>query len=212
MKRVFSGMGLVRIFMAIALLLFPIVVNAKNIQVIKEGGKKAFRAGKTKIVFKTPNDQTVGIYELMGESTGFATGPGGTATAYGVDLRPICDAPAELKLENGSYNFRVSDNAMLGAKFKIDAEGGTQYWEVKNVNPGEAIGGITLFTLSSITTLVAFIIFAVGNTTYDANDNPVSSHDTGMLALGLVGTGAAVGSYFLIDDGVAHAKLIDVKF
>lgn len=212
MEKFLRGTMFLRFLMITSILFFPLVLNAQNIKVLKQKGKSAVKAGDTKIVFQTPNDQLVGIYQLLGESSAVASGPGGTASAYGVDLKHICDAPAELKLDNGYYDFHVTNNAMLGAKFQVDAAGGTQFWQVKNANPGEAIGGITLFTCGIIATVVGFLAYALGNTTYDNNGNPTTTNDTTMLGIGLAGVASTVGGYLLIDDGTAHAKLLDVKF
>lgn len=212
MKKAFGKLVFLRILMVMAVLLLPLAGNAQNIKVIKQRGKKAVKEGSTKIVFQTPNDQLVGIYELLGESNAYIVGYGGSASGHEVDLKQICDAPAELKLENGYYHFHVTNNAMLGAKFTVSAEGGTQYWQVKNANPGEALGGVILFSLGIAASIVGFLIYAMGNTTYDDYGNATTTNDTGMLALGIGGVAGAVGGYFLIDDGVAHAKLLDVKF
>ncbi len=209
MKKIFGKMIALRILLMGTLLWLPLAAKAQDIKVISQNGMKVAKAGKTRVIFKTFKHQRVGIYELLSESSAYVVGYGGSASGHQVDLKPLCDAPAELELKNGFYNFHITNNAFLGASLKLDAEGGTQYWEVKNYNSGDFMNGVLLLAFGGGAAILGGCIFAVGSTNYDTG---VTTNDPLWLVIGLAGVAGVVGGIFVMNDSVAGAKLLSVKF
>lgn len=191
------------------ILLLPLISRADDIQVIKQHGHKAAtKSGSTKLVINTPDSQIIPIYKVLGQSSVFVAGSGGSAGGFGLDLKQICDAPAELKLDNGFYNLHVGGNAMLGCTFRVDAEGGTQIWQVKNYDTGEFLGGVSLFSVSTGALILGSVFYAVG----DTDDYGNTTHDATWLVVGILGLAGAVGGFAMLDDSGAKAQLLSVKF
>jgi len=129
----------------VIIVMFLNLIYAQGIKILEQGGKQASNLKETTVIFETEDNLNVDVFHLLNESTAFASGPGGTASGYGVTTQFLCTAPAKLVIQPGVYNLRVDQNAMLGENFRITAEGGTQYWKVKNSSFGKFLTGDILF-------------------------------------------------------------------
>ena len=108
---------------------------------------KADTNGKTTIIIKTKNNKTLPVYQIpLANSTGTKA------------IKQFGDAPSKYDIENGNYRFRVGHDSFLDPKFSVNANGGTQVWEVSEGSlalqflgwalfaPGITIGTLVLST------------------------------------------------------------------
>ena len=105
-----------------------------QIKVEKSAGVETAGA-QTKLILQTM-EPTTPLYLVSGESSMVATGSGVygntvSVSGSGVSTRLICDAPAELTLDGGTYQFQLTKKPIFNGIFKVNATGGTQVWEVK---------------------------------------------------------------------------------
>ncbi len=89
---------------------------------------------ETKLILKTA-EELVPVYLVTGESSSYALGSGASGDVVsvsggGVNTKLICEAPAELTLQGGVYQFQIIPNPILNGRFKVSSTGGTQVWEV----------------------------------------------------------------------------------
>ncbi|MGA2507863.1 MAG: hypothetical protein ABSF80_10345 [Chitinispirillaceae bacterium] len=193
------------------------VTFAQEIKVLEQQGKDmTATAGKpTIIVFKCQEGTSVAVSELLSTSSSFAAASNGvTASGFGVSTKYLCTAPAKIEVPGGVYQFHIGGSALLGSAFRVDAQGGTQTWDLKNPSPAKyAVGFIsTVFGLSA--TIVCGVIFAVGHTEYNGDDDYEGHtvHDGGMLAGAGAGVVAGIVGISLLKSSLAKAKLISIEF
>lgn len=132
--------------------------------------------GTTILEFTTTTGEQVPIFESLGSID--ITQDAGVVVNQ---LRQIASAPITLEVDNGFYTFRLyeSNDFFTDYSFEIDAQGGTQQWQIRpgnrrRVGPAGVVGFFTLFV--GVAGTAAGII----DTTSDIGDsNPVPAFIAG---------------------------------
>ncbi len=166
-------------WMAVCVLLLASSPLYAQIKVEKSAGVDTAGA-QTKLILQTP-EATTPVYLVTGESSMSASGSGVYGNTVGisgsgVSTTLICDAPAELTLDGGIYQFQLTKRPMFNGIFKVNATGGTQVWEVKQgwgraATPfimgglGNLAIGLTLMILGAATPDNTDIVIAGGGIT-----------------------------------------------
>ena len=168
--------------------------------VVKSGGEEVTENKTTKVILNAVNG-SVEIHKHVLDGTSFGYGSGSawnddlgyistrtTTTVNSSTTEYLCDTPAEItidkpvKLSIGGYN---------DYSFVINPTGGTQYWEIKNIDYNKATWGLIIM-LSSILP-VAYATYDIVTSSFD-NYFPIWG-----IVSGAAGTGLFVtGSIFLI--------------
>ncbi len=212
MKKFFGEMLGLRFSLIASIVLLPMAVWAQDsgIKVLEQNGQ-IMGSGVTKLVIKTKDDKRMSIEQVLEQSSISAVGPGGYINGSGATIKPICIAPAELELPNGFYKF----NFAVGGAFNLNANGGTQTWELKDGNNGELLGGSLTFIAGVCCVVVGPVLYFLGTTTYGPidqyGDQPTSTWSTNStgLVIGIIGLAATVGGIVLLSDGSPRAKLVE---
>lgn len=173
-----------------------------QIKVEKSAGVETAGA-QTKLILQTM-EPTTPLYLVSGESSMVATGSGVygntvSVSGSGVSTKLICEAPAELTLDGGTYQFQLTKNVWFNGRFKVNATGGTQVWEVKQGWGNTA----TPFIMSGIVSLILgpfTMIFAA-----DMEDS------TGLVLFGGGVTTWGVIASYLGFTNKPRAKLIETR-
>ncbi len=191
-----------KLWMGVCVLLLASSPLYAQIKVEKSAGVETAGA-QTKLILQTP-EPTTPLYLVSGESSMVATGSGVygntvSVSGSGVSTKLICEAPAELTLDGGTYQFQLTNNAWFNGRFKVNATGGTQVWEVEQGWGKTAIP----FIMSGITSLL------VGPLTLILGADMEDS--SGMLLLGGgLTTWGVIGSYLGFSNKPT-AKLIETR-
>jgi len=159
-------------WMAVCVLLLASSPLYAQIKVEKSAGVDTAGA-QTKLILQTP-EATTPVYLVTGESSMSASGSGVYGNTVGisgsgVSTTLICDAPAELTLDGGIYQFQLTKRPMFNGIFKVNATGGTQVWEVKQgwgraATPfimgglGNLAIGLTLMILGALLSLAEVLL------------------------------------------------------
>ena len=157
-----------------------------QIKVDKSAGTKTSGAA-TKLVLQT-EEESVPIYLVTGESSMMASGTGAygnsvTVSGSGVSTRLLCEAPAELTLDGGVYQFQLTEAVSFNGKFKVSATGGTQVWEV-NRRWGKAAAPLIM---SGIVSVILGPVLLIVGVAFDA-PSFIKIEGGIMTAYGLFGT------------------------
>jgi|GEM_PF-5848971 len=199
---VFNGGLMNKWWMAVCVLLIASSPLYAQIKVEKSAGVETAGA-QTKLILETM-ETTAPVYLVAGESSMMATGSGVygntvSVSGRGVSTKLICDAPAELTLEGGTYQFQLTKGPMFNGIFKVNATGGTQVWEVKQGWGNTA----TPFIMSGITSLILgpFLMIMASDWT-DASGF--------VLTGGALTTWGVIGSYLGFTNK-PRAKLIETR-
>ena len=123
-----------------------------QIEVKKSAGIET-KAAETRVIFQTDGG-LVPIYQILSQSAmmgGGSTSGGGyiTVSGTGQNVKLICDAPAEIVVQGGSYLFQLTDGILFPGRFKIIPEGGTQVWQVDK-GWGKAAGPFIMFGIAGL--------------------------------------------------------------
>lgn len=105
-----------------------------EIQVKASSGVKT-EGARTNLVLKSGDGDMTQVYRILDSSVMMASGYSSsgdylTMSGSGLGLQLICEAPAELVLDGGVYQFQLTDGIIFAGKFDVSATGGTQVWEV----------------------------------------------------------------------------------
>lgn len=188
--------GLLILFLVLS---FPLIAQ---VSVDSSAGTDAEYA-ETKLILKTA-EELVPVYLVTGESSSYALGSSASGDVVsvsggGVNTKLICEAPAELTLQGGVYQFQIIPNPILNGRFKVSSTGGTQVWEV-NKKWGQ--GAIPLIMSGSTSLAGGALLLIFGFILDDATAFLVS--------------GGVMGGYGIVASilGWTHkptAKLVEVR-
>lgn len=162
---------------------------AQDIQVTRDGGAEVTAGATTEIRFEA--NKPTPIHRVVAESMAFSlysVGVGQTSTA-------VCTAPCTLEVPNGTYRFRVGNNAALAAPFSVVADGRMQAYQVRDTRKGGLAAGMLMSILGTSAAISGAIIYAI-----DSDRPPVAA------GMAVVGTPVAVIGWPLLLGSVPKAR------